>query len=100
MTEARIRLAEAMNLDWRDCIPPRYRIKGVFILKPNQGRPGNSWLSFNPFKDANDDYAVLEWFRSGAAVKYPITKEDFDWHPVLYQIGDYARACLKVIDEQ
>ncbi len=54
----------------------------------------------DPFTDANDDYAVLEWMRTNPAsdsrltwreaIKY-ITAEN-------YRIGDYARAALEVIE--
>jgi len=54
----------------------------------------------DPFTDANDDYAVLEWMR------VEVRREGISWlngcgllslaaHN--YQIGDYARACLKVL---
>lgn len=58
--------------------------------------------SFNPYENANDDYAVLEWMR----------KQDFDTHqnfaeqlctdlvnaPLNYTVGDYARAALRVLN--
>jgi len=56
----------------------------------------------DPFTDANDDYAVLEWMRKGKDAGKDIGKFEmwlaeggifkFD-----YQIGDYARAALKVL---
>lgn len=62
----------------------------------------------SPFEDANDDYAVLEWLRAeGAKGKSPFVKFGrHRWQSVCdamirsrfgYQIGDYARAALKVI---
>ena len=56
-----------------------------------------SWVCLpNPFKDANDDYAVLEWMRKEGTI---------GWHNTLdkdaagyYKIGAYARAALKGID--
>ena len=57
---------------------------------------------FDPFTNANDDYAVLEWMRS----KYPDRcdtgingdiADEFLGIMVYYQIGDYARAALKVL---
>ena len=60
----------------------------------------NCW-SFNPFTDANDDYAVLEWARNREPPEFWLvfcgalgsTKLSVD-----YQIGDNARAVLKVIE--
>ena len=64
-------------------------------------KPDGSLLprEFDPFTDANDDYAVLEWVR---------TQDELwtDVHDYLcnvsnisnYKIGDYARAALKVIE--
>jgi len=66
----------------------------------------------NPFTDANDDYAVLEWMRRldhGAFNE--TTRHDLEqWdiycealcdtaeHSWEYNIGDYARAACKVLD--
>lgn len=57
--------------------------------------------TFDPFTDANDDYAVLEWMRkqdeemfTSFAFRCNIHWMD-DW--CLYKIGDYARAALKVM---
>ena len=60
----------------------------------------------NPFTDANDDYAVLEWIRAieaegldrdmlhmRFATELCGLKSMYD-----YQIGDYARAALKVLE--
>ena len=52
----------------------------------------------DPFTDANDDYAVLGWMREGGP------NEAMDhllfWHAQDYQIGDYARAALKVLNSR
>ena len=78
----RIKLAEAMG--------PRYTASRTAI-------------NFDPFTDANDDYAVLEWMRSkygsnrlGLALArlQPSRSKDLSKN---YEIGDYARAALKVI---
>ena len=58
---------------------------------------GKSSPHFDPFTDANDDYAVLEWMREHNS------KEKFDALNDLslmryYKIGDYARAALRIID--
>ena len=89
----RIKLAEAVGLEWLDCIPGRTHIKGVFILK------GREWKQFNPFTDANDDYAVLEWMRGQDWPRWALISEGCEYC-FDYQIGDYARAALKVLDNQ
>jgi hypothetical protein len=70
--------------------------------------------TFDPFIDANDDYAVLEWARETwegkqgqhgrwnqfvlyCPERYYVTGS-FEPARVDYQIGDYARAALKVIN--
>jgi len=71
--EKRIKLAEAMGITLH-----------------------NRW---DPFTDANDDYAVLEWLRekNDSPHEYLISQLDYGtrrykWD---YKIGDYARAALK-----
>jgi len=63
--------------------------------------------SFSPFTDANDDFAVLEWMRGDddgpETPQWRVFKDFFievtgDWNIWNYQIGDFARAALKVID--
>ena len=84
----RIKIAEAMNLD-----KSRYEQNGE---TPKM-------LLFDPFTDANDDYAVLEWMRGS---DNSLQSESFDFiifgnavkHGRWYQIGDYARAYLRVIE--
>ena len=87
----RIKLAEAMG--WESLVDDptknmRWRLpNGLDIYR-----------AFLPDTDANDDYAVLEWFRGGnniGACDYPV----WDWSPDKYQIGDYARAALKELKE-
>ena len=99
--DARIRLAEAMGWKWRD-------IKSAF--QPGGGqwhKPDGKFTSiikykehipFDPFTDANDDYAVLNWARerglqdaNGWSAFHAALG---DYHKVTYQIGDYARAAL------
>ena len=94
MNAARIKLAEAMELKLYlhedDCTD-------ILVQKEDF-----SYQKFDPFTDANDDFAVLEWMRK--------RKEDFanpewgaDWgkfsralgHNCWYEIGDYARAACK-----
>jgi len=60
--------------------------------------PSCDWSTFDPFNNANDDYAVLEWMRKEMPHNQWL-KVQKHWTPAwLYQIGDYARAALKVID--
>ena len=55
----------------------------------------------DPFIDANDDYAVLEWMRNEGKGRY----DDFcnalaielDNDHFNYRVGSYARAALKVL---
>ena len=87
----RIKLAEAMG--WIKVGP----LSGDYSGNP----PGTSgWPSPipDPFTNANDDYAVLEWMRKDGP------NEAMDhflfWHPQDYQVGDYARAALKVLENK
>ena len=57
----------------------------------------------DPFTDANDDYAVLEWMRELGVMDDSRIEYDRAWDKLPergeYQIGDYARAALKVLDD-
>lgn len=83
----RIKLAEAM--DWY--------INGNRWENKHLGEERHTCP--DPFTDANDDYSVLEWARTRW------DKSGADWcefwfdlnHAGSYQIGDYARAALKVL---
>ncbi len=90
MTERdRVRLAEAMGVD------PN-------LFGPLWGNP-----IFDPFKDANHDYAVLEWMRAEekrmefpryvGALSGVMQNRLAASHAANYRIGDYARAALKVL---
>ena len=62
-----------------------------------------SAFSFDPFTDANDDYAVLEWMRNNVDAREwtHVLSDDFRGGMMCnYQIGDYARAALKVIKKE
>ena len=55
----------------------------------------------NPFTDANDDYAVLEWMRGEMRREGISLLKDagiLSLRATDYQIGDYARAALKVME--
>ena len=95
--QRRIKLAEAMGAKCVD---------GIWHWK------GSTWneLLFDPFTDANDDYAVLEWMRSQPKeMKWEymdhyfagrLARNELDHTLPVYQIGDYARAALKVIEDE
>ena len=96
----RIKLAEAMG--WK-------RLGGEWDLKgdPPAWEGPNTIDGFDdlpdPFTDANDDYAVLEHYRNKTKPGGGTYKSDIhsliEWmRSVDYQIGDYARAALKVIE--
>ncbi len=90
----RIRLAEAMGLF------PNVDSAGRVMA----GTHARTRHEFNPFTDANDDYAVLEWMRG----KWLVDGADDKWEWFCeelfggadYTIGDYARAALKVLDTE
>ena len=104
----RIKLAEAMG--W-------INTKGERVSPLGHRDPFDTWhrrgedkvwdyLPFDPFTDANDDYAVLEWMRGQFGIlnsKQGYVKEACDTFlehlPHQYKIGDYARAALKVIND-
>ena len=84
----RIKLAEAMG--WT---PNRTNEKWT---DPATGTSGNRLLDLpDPFTDANDDYAVLEWMRENLTItqRYKFLDENVQ----NYRIGDYARAALKAL---
>ncbi len=106
----KIRLAEAMGWVLEHDGPIR------LWTAPN-GAKGILTIDLpDPFTDANDDYAVLEWARkqwkgkttglvykdrnSWHKFKLALTVGPFAWrNGTGYQIGDYTRAALKVIGE-
>ena len=90
------KLAEAMG--WVNSIGPR----GFESHGKGWYSPTCDWsveLSFDPFTDANDDYAVLEWMR----VKYEPDEIElaFDHigygHRWAYDVGTYAAAALALM---
>jgi hypothetical protein len=121
----RIKLAEAMGWEWKPwaASDPFFQenVDMGFWHLPNGQRAElekhviasgkETCPPFDPFTDANDDYAVLEWMRESWKGK---EGHHGHWHQaaqrlwwrwdeyavdVPYQIGDYARAALKVIDQ-
>lgn len=78
MNEARIKLAKVMGI--------KPTIISDLILNK---------YSFDPFTDANNDYAVLEWMRENHLEEFQnVLDGQRAWH---YKIGDYARAACKVL---
>jgi len=89
----RIKLAEAMG--WIACEFTWQELKEYYAVPPNHpNRPGEGNITDipDPFTDANDDYAVLEWMRKQGTPYRNIGQS------YMYQIGDYARACLRVLN--
>ena len=95
----RIRLAEWMGwikldprlLEQRHGGEPRWETdcwvdKAGVMFRTKEGLP-------NPFTDANDDYAVLGWMRANGG------ENVIQGYKINYRIGDYARAALKVIED-
>ncbi len=98
----RIKLAEAMGWKPIGKQPVAETVAGIAYLPKWQhdifGKLTADHLP-DPFTDANDDYAVLEWMRNlESNARYHMTMRlNGIWD---YQIGDYARAALKVIDNE
>jgi len=104
----RIQLCEAMGWQWvggsdapSKGVDNCWREPGIFN--------GRHWFNYysdkcpDPFTDANDDYAVLEWMRSlegNEKHNFHAPSPMFSTIPWDYKIGDYARACLKVINNE
>lgn len=114
--QGRITLAEAMGWRW---VENQGNAGGGRWYKPDGDYldfVSAKWrMPFSPFTDANDDYAVLEWMRENlterVVAEYPGTKWELELESIQdapsnpffnswcqYQVGDYARAALKVIE--
>ena len=92
----RMILAEAMGLACLGCGVMDTKFGKEFMVEV--GCPIHDSKAFNPFADANDDYAVLEWMRDNRTPKdecVDLWLAKAIWR---YEIGDYARAALKVIE--
>lgn len=96
MSADRITLAEAMG--WTGIC------ESLWGFQPNHPNVTESRRQIpDPFTNANDDYAVLEWIRAEAytpnslALTFSIELRRTLYAPEDYKIGDYARAALKVI---
>jgi hypothetical protein len=107
LEQDRIRLAEAMGSEvkesgalWGGPLSGRFVFRG-------DGYEMADIRIFDPFTSADDDYAVLEWMRSDERhirFREALAQVFHEWHgdpvPFYYEIGDYARACLKVLDSE
>jgi hypothetical protein len=103
----RIRLAEAMFPDYAFA----QNTNGEWLMCHNDDWGNDSRIRNvpDPFTDANNDYAVLEWMRQQKKetkwnfmdhyFNARLAAGELDYILPVYQIGDYARAALKVIDE-
>ena len=112
----RIKLAEAMG--WTDIRMKHVEMDGnsyPFGWSHESDNPKYREQIPDPFTNANDDYAVLEWMNNhrfskrrkfSAALAHELQKIEEDgslkvaWPDAAmrYRIGDYARAALKVIE--
>ena len=110
--QARIRLAEARGwVPTSICTSPS-GVRDVTRWRSPSGKPNQTIKDLpDPFTDANDDYAVLEWMREShlwqefkATLHGLRCNEKAEWRSGMYtwsyEVGDYARAALKVIEGQ
>ena len=104
----RIKLAEAMGYKpYPDADTPCWWSPDGLTIHPLTDEFPHLPPLPDPEHDANDDYAVLEWMRekglqdANTWTKFVDTLNDFPEMglKVAYQIGDYARAALRAIDD-
>lgn len=94
LDQDRIRLTKAMG--WKH--EPDYQGVGAWIDYGSGKRQGRVKFDVpDPFTDANDDYAVLEWMRSQKENRNFF--EECNESAWSYEIGDYARAAMEVLGE-
>ncbi len=94
----RIKLAEAMG--W---VPHNQDVYPGKWIDPDGRKLVGCFNMPDPFEDANDDYAVLRWMRGDGKPEFQAGWGDFceelqPFEYTDYQIGDYARAALKVLE--
>ena len=115
MTNDRIKLA--LSMGWKWSLKNIHYKTGEWVNPEGFAYP--NWceyehLPFNPFTDANDDYDVLEWMREKCGVYLDDDQYEAEdvahWdkfvsflpnktdNGAMYEIGDYARAALKVLE--
>lgn len=78
---------------WRDDFTDNY------VYERELPEPVEHWPMFDPWENASDDYAVLCWLRSKFGdfpSRYGLSCE-LQWG---YHVGNYARAALKVLDDE
>ena len=92
----RIRLAEAMFPDYE--FGKNYHDECLMCYQGKWDRDNHISNVPDPFTDANDDYAVLEWMRENEMVPNWRTIDFLACGSYFYEIGDYARAALKAAD--
>ncbi len=88
----RIKLAEAMGIRH----PSGKHCGGPGSMAEALGGPETYIEPFDPFNDANDDYAVMEWIRKQHFVTYLTAYLEHEYTQD-YQIGDYAKAAVLVL---
>ena len=96
VNKARIKLAEAMG--WLE-----HGDNDIWRLPPSK-----MWVNVtdlpDPFTDANDDYAVLEWMRDytelthDSDIAWPMINALGGTLQINYQIGNNARAACKILE--
>jgi hypothetical protein len=105
MSDDRFKLAEAMG--WTIGHPDNPMMSEWWFPPGQRGGDGNSTKILpDPFTDANDDYAVLEWMRAKDNDDAAWSSAESEFMHLMsstscsrYQIGDYARAALTVLQE-
>lgn len=106
--ESRIKLAEAMGWQWIEYSNTPFDGMGRWFSPEAVPESEDNHYGyricgsacppiFDPFTDANDDYAVLEWMRQNEIVREWRKIDELACCTYYYQIGDYARAALKVL---
>ena len=95
----RIKLAKAMKLEIHSRGGDTYPLRKLH---------NNLMQPFDPYTDANDDCAVLEWMRNDyrwqkfKSALVNMRKIKAKWHGSQYtwnyKTGDYARAALKALE--
>ncbi len=93
----RIKLAEAMgwSREGHDFGQDTWLKDNVIAFAPDSQRTKEDEIP-DPFTDANDDYAVLEWMGNHDLICR--FNDELTDHKFTYKLGDYARAALKVLE--
>jgi len=95
----RIKLAEAMFETEENSLVIGKNRELMWLTDKNGKAIGETIRPIpDPFTDANDDYAVLEWIREKYGGNFWVHFENT--LSCNYQIGDYARAAIATLDER